>query len=130
MGMRASPGRKTAARASGSKPRAGREEAGRGGPSVILLAAGASSRFLGTKQLAQIGGVTLVRRALKAVRTAEGRETIIVVGHAAAAVVKAVGASKDVVVVLNPDFGTGMGSSIRAGIQALAQDAEGAMLLL
>jgi len=129
MGMRASPGLKATARASRTKPRrAG--EAGRHGPSALLLAAGASSRFLGTKQLAQIGGVTLVERALDVVPAADVLEIVVVAGHDAAAVAKAVGARKGVDVVVNADYRAGMGSSIRAGISALAEDTEGAMLLL
>ena len=89
----------------------------RSGPSAILLAAGASSRFLGTKQLAQIGGRTLVERALDAV-PAEVRETVVVVGHEAAAVATALGVRKGVTVVVNADYRAGMGGSIRAGVLA------------
>jgi molybdenum cofactor cytidylyltransferase len=129
MGMGVSPGQKPMGRASGSKPRrAG--EAGRHGPSAILLAAGASSRFLGTKQLAQIGGVTLVERALDAIPTTDVRETVVVVGHDAETVAKAVGSRKGVRVVVNADYRAGMGGSIGAGISALVKDTEGAMLLL
>jgi molybdenum cofactor cytidylyltransferase len=58
------------------------------------------------------------------------RDTIVVVGHEAAAVSTALGDRKGVAVVVNPDYRAGMGSSIRAGILALEEDAEGAMLLL
>jgi len=101
----------------------------RSGPSAVLLAAGASSRFLGTKQLAQIGGKTLVERALDAV-PAEVRETVVVLGHEAAAVATALGVRKGVAVVVNADYSAGMGGSIRAGIQAVASGADGAMILL
>ena len=127
--MRASPGRKTATRGSKSRARRG-GQTGRHGPSALLLAAGTSSRFFGTKQLAQIGGATLVERALDAIPMAQVRDTVVVVGHEAAAVSTALGARKGVAVVVNPDYRAGMGSSIRAGILALAEDAEGAMLLL
>jgi molybdenum cofactor cytidylyltransferase len=99
-------------------------------PSALVLAAGASTRFLGTKQLAEIGGKTLVERALGAVPSAEVNETVVVLGHQAKRVARAIGARKGVRVVVNPEYREGMGSSIRAGILALAKDAEGAMLLL
>jgi len=101
----------------------------RPGPSAVLLAAGASSRFLGTKQLAQIGGKTLVERALDAIPV-EVRETVVVLGHEATAVAAALGVRKGVTVVLNADYRAGMGGSIRTGILALASEAEGAMILL
>ncbi len=101
----------------------------RPGPSAILLAAGASSRFLGTKQLARIGGRTLVDRALDAI-PAEVRETIVVLGHEATAVAKALGVRKGVTVVVNADYHSGMGGSIRAGILAMTREAEGAMIIL
>jgi len=128
--MRRSPGRKPpTARASRSKPMRG-GEAGGHGPSALLLAAGDSSRFLSTKQLARMGGTTLVERALDAVPAADVREIVVVVGHDAAAVKTAVGAKRGVKVVVNADYRAGMGSSIRAGVLALAEDTEGAMLLL
>jgi len=101
----------------------------RPGPSAVLLAAGASSRFLGTKQLARIGGRTLVERALDAI-PAEVRETVVVLGHEAKAVAATLGAREGVAVVLNPDYRAGMGGSIRAGILALASEADAAMILL
>ena len=101
----------------------------RPGPSAILLAAGASSRFLGTKQLARIGGRTLVERSLDAIPP-EVRETVVVLGHEATAVARAVGVRKGVTVVVNSDYRAGMGGSIRAGIEALASQTDGAMILL
>jgi molybdenum cofactor cytidylyltransferase len=103
---------------------------GRHGPSALVLAAGASARFLGTKQLAEIGGKTLVGRAVDAIPPAQVRETVVVLGHEAQRVARAIGARKGVKVVINDDYRDGMGSSIRTGILALAKDAEGVMLLL
>jgi molybdenum cofactor cytidylyltransferase len=105
-------------------------EAHRHGPSAVLLAAGSSSRFLGPKQLARIGGLTLVERALDVIPAGQVRETVLVVGHEAAAIAAAVGDREGVTIVLNANYRTGMGGSIRAGILALAKEAEGAMILL
>jgi molybdenum cofactor cytidylyltransferase len=97
--------------------------------SVILLAAGASSRFPGTKQLAQIGGRTLVQRALDAVP--EGvRETVVVLGHDATKVAKTLGVRKGVRCALNAGYTAGIGGSIRAGVLALPKETRGAMILL
>jgi len=99
-------------------------------PSALVLAAGASSRFLGTKQLAVIAGKALVERALEAVPRAKVRETVLVLGHEAEAVAKAVGGRKGVKVIVNAVYQEGMGSSIRAGVLAVAPDTKGVLLLL
>lgn len=101
----------------------------RRGASAVLLAAGVSSRFLGTKQLALIRGKTLVERALDAIPR-EVRETIVVLGYEASAIAEAIGVREGVVVVVNPNYRAGMGGSIRTGVRAVGSDAEGAMVLL
>ncbi len=102
----------------------------RRGPSVVVLAAGRSTRFRGTKQLARLGPGTLVGMVLGAVPRALVGETVVVLGHRAGAVEKALHGLPGVRFVLNEDYRTGLASSIRAGISSLAPDAEGAMLLL
>jgi CTP:molybdopterin cytidylyltransferase MocA len=97
---------------------------------VVVLAAGASSRFRGTKQLAKVGRKSLVERVLDSIPQAEVREVVVVIGHDAEAVGKSVGERKDVKVVINSEYRAGMATSIRAGILALATDTDGAMLLL
>jgi molybdenum cofactor cytidylyltransferase len=99
-------------------------------PSAVLLAAGTSSRFGGTKQIQEIGGVPLVAIALRAIPRAKVRETIVVLGHRAAAVKKAAHAPKGVKFVANPDFRSGMASSIRAGVRAVSSESPGIVLLL
>jgi CTP:molybdopterin cytidylyltransferase MocA len=97
---------------------------------VVVLAAGASLRFRGTKQLAKVGRKSLVERVLDSIPQAEVREVVVVIGHDAEAVGRAAGERKDVKVVINSAYRAGMATSIRAGILALATDTDGAMLLL
>jgi len=119
--MRASPQREKRSR---------RARAHRPGISAVLLAAGESSRFPGAKQLARIGGKTLVARTLDAIPVHGVRETVVVVGHEAEAVEAAAGRRDDVTCVVNASYRSGMGSSIRTGILALAKETDGAMLVL
>jgi molybdenum cofactor cytidylyltransferase len=104
------------------------------GPSVVILAAGASTRFPGTKQLAKIGGKALIERVLDAIPSALVSETVVVLGHEAEAVAEAVAEAmrgkKTVRVVVNEEYEGGMSTSIRAGISALAKGTDGALLLL
>jgi CTP:molybdopterin cytidylyltransferase MocA len=94
-----------------------------------VLAAGASSRFLGTKQLAQIRGKSLMERVINSIPRAEVGEVVVVLGHDAKAVASAA-KRKDVKVVINKEYRAGIATSIKAGIVALATDTDGAMLLL
>jgi len=114
-----------AARSSG---RGERREKGEGAPvSAVLLAAGRSSRFGSTKQLAVLGGETLLGRALATLRRSPVDEVIVVVGHRAEDVSRmALGAR----VVVNEEYGTGMASSLRAGIGAVAPGAGAAVVCL
>jgi molybdenum cofactor cytidylyltransferase len=99
-------------------------------PSALVLAAGASTRFLGTKQIAVLGGKSLVERALDVVPKAKVRETVVVLGHEAEAVAAAMRPGRPVKVIVNAGYRTGMGSSIRAGVLSLASDTAGVLLLL
>lgn len=90
----------------------------------VVLAAGTSSRMGENKLLAMYRGEPLVRHA---VRATTGRPTIVVTGRDAADVEQAL-VGFDVSLVHNPDFATGMASSLKAGIARA--DADGAFVLL
>jgi len=106
-------------------------------PSVaaIVLAAGQSSRFRAeggaeeTKLVAEVSGEPIVRRALKAALASRARPVVVVLGHARAAVEAAL-AGLQAAMVVNPDFATGIASSLRAGLGALPFDAAAALVLL
>jgi molybdenum cofactor cytidylyltransferase len=99
-------------------------------PSVVLLAAGASTRFQGTKQLAQIRGKSLVETVLEAVPSDQVRETVVVLGHEAPAVAFQIEGKTGVRTVVNPGYRSGMGSSIKVGVSALPRGTRGVMVLL
>src|SRR5437763_1042775 len=101
--MRASlPKGKTRAKGAGGTPWGSATKIERRrAPSVVVLAAGASSRFHGTKQLAEIGRKSLVERALDSIPRAEVGEVVIVLGHDAKAVASAAGKRNNVKVVVN-----------------------------
>jgi CTP:molybdopterin cytidylyltransferase MocA len=80
----------------------------------IVLAAGGGRRFGGPKAVAEVGGERLVDRAVRVLREGGCAPVVAVLG---AAVVPVPGAD---VVVVNPDWAAGMGSSLRAGLAAEA----------
>jgi CTP:molybdopterin cytidylyltransferase MocA len=94
----------------------------------LVLAAGAGRRYGMPKALVVHEGRRLVHRAVDTLRDA-GCDRILVVLGAAADDVLALGGLPATVV--NPDWATGMGSSLRTGLAALAgADVTAAVVLL
>jgi molybdenum cofactor cytidylyltransferase len=97
---------------------------------AIVLAAGRSTRMEGSnKLLAEIGGKPLVRIAAEQALKSRASPVIVVTGHQHDKV-KAALADLPVRVVDNPDFATGLGSSLKAGIAAVPPGADGVVVLL
>ena len=81
----------------------------------VVLAAGSSSRLGRNKLLLDLGGESVVRRAVRATLEAGLDPAIVVVGHEAEHVRKELaGLSCDV--VFNPEHARGAGSSLRCGV--------------
>ena len=91
--------------------------------SAIVLAAGQSKRFGGIKQLVLLG------RVLANVRQARFDDVVVVLG-AYAEQIRAEVPFQGERIVFNPDFARGMSTSIQAGLRALPDDAEAAMIVL
>ncbi|MGN6585493.1 MAG: NTP transferase domain-containing protein [Rhizobiaceae bacterium] len=97
---------------------------------AVLLAAGQSSRMGGpNKLLAGFDGKPLVRRTAERVLASGVDGLIVVTGHQATRIREAL-ADLDVSFAHNPDFADGLSGSLKAGIQGLAGDAAGAMIVL
>jgi len=102
------------------------------GIAAVLLAAGGSRRFGSPKQLHRVGGVTLVRRAAETARSAGCRPLLVVIGAAAEAIARELD-PRECTIVVNEGWSDGMGSSIRAGVGRLREEAPecaAALLLL
>jgi molybdenum cofactor cytidylyltransferase len=94
---------------------------------AVVLAAGAGSRFGATKQLEMVGGRALVRHSVDAARDSGIELVVVVVGHDADAVIAAAG--DGVEIVRNERWADGQSSSLRAGLDALGDRAEAAVVL-
>lgn len=106
------------------KPRRG------SGVHAVLLAAGRAQRMGGpNKLLARFDGKPLVRRVADALAASKARTTVVVVGHQGHQVASTL-AGLGMRVVENPDFATGLASSLKAGVAALPPDAAGALVAL
>lgn len=107
-----------------SEPEAGRRVAG------IVLAAGRSTRMGGpNKLLAEIGGRPLVRIAVEQALASRAQPVIVVTGHQRDKVAAAL-SGLDVVLVDNPDFAQGLSTSLKAGIAAVPDGIDGAIVCL
>jgi molybdenum cofactor cytidylyltransferase len=109
--------------------------AGEGEPTsatvAVVLAAGRGSRFGATKQLAEVDGLPLVAHAVRAAHAAGVARVLLVVGHAAEAVVAGARGGGEVVEVANPDHAAGQSTSLRAGLEAAeGEGAQVAVVLL
>jgi CTP:molybdopterin cytidylyltransferase MocA len=89
----------------------------------LLLAAGSGRRLGRPKALVELGGQRLVDRGTAVLRAGGCQPVVVVLG---AAVVAVPGAA----VVVNGDWATGMGSSLRAGLAALPDDAAAVVVAL
>jgi len=88
----------------------------------ILLAAGEGSRLGRPKALVELGGQTLAERGVALLR-AGGADPVLVVTGAAAVEIDGARA------VHNPDWRSGMGSSLAAGLRALDETGPGAAVI-
>lgn len=96
---------------------------------VLVLAAGSSQRLGRPKQLLPYRGTTLLDTTLNLARTCGLDQVMVTLGGAGDDVRATVDLS-DVVVVDNPDFGAGCGSSIAAAVDVLDERTDGIVLLL
>jgi molybdenum cofactor cytidylyltransferase len=102
---------------------------------AVVLAAGRSARFRAaggpgaTKLVAKLGDKPIVRMATEAALASKARPVIVVTGHARASVEAAL-AGLEVETAYNPEFSSGLASSLRVGLSAMPADVAGALVLL
>ena len=97
---------------------------------AIVLAAGQSRRMGRINKLtAELDGVPMVAHVVDTVAETAAEPVVVVVGHEAERVRDAL-AGRDVTFVENPDFATGLSSSLKRAIAALPGDIDGAVVCL
>lgn len=97
---------------------------------ALLLAAGRSSRMGGTnKLLARFDGVPLVRHSAERLAACGAEKTVAVIGHQAIELRKVLDGVR-VETVLNPEYETGLASSLKAGVRALPASLDGVLVAL
>ena len=96
---------------------------------AVVLAAGSGSRFGSAKQLEKFDGQPLVTRAVRLAEALCKDRTLLVTGNEWQAVAAAAAPLQGFLVV-NPDYESGLSTSVRAGISAIRDVAAAALILL
>src|SRR4030042_5284964 len=97
--------------------------------SAIILAAGKSTRMGITKQLMSLGQTTILGQVIDNFLGSKTEEIIVVVGHRAQEIVKAVG-KRPVKIAFNPLYDQGMSTSIIAGLSSASNKSKGFLFAL
>jgi molybdenum cofactor cytidylyltransferase len=97
--------------------------------SAILLAAGESRRMGSFKQLLPLGAKTFVECCVDNLLASKAGEVLVVTGHREADV-RAALVGRSVRFAHNPEYRTGMSSSIKHGIAELRDDAQACLIAL
>ncbi len=100
--------------------------------SAIVLAAGQATRFGRCKQVLRLGGKTILDHVLDNLRGSQIDDVVIVLGAHADEIREKVRLLErdNERIVTNADFASGMSTSIQAGLRALPESAEAAMIVL
>jgi molybdenum cofactor cytidylyltransferase len=97
---------------------------------AVILAAGRSTRMGGPNKLLEtIGGRPLVRIAVDEALASRARPVIVVTGHQRDRVEAAL-KGLSVKLVHNPSFADGLSTSVKAGLAAVPEDVDGAIVCL
>ena len=96
---------------------------------IVILAAGESTRMTLLKQLLPIRGRNLLRHTIDQAVASKAASVSVVLGADATLIQQHIGHAK-CSVVLNPDWHEGMSTSIRAGISAVPDSLDSAIISL
>ena len=96
---------------------------------VVVLAAGASTRFGSPKQLVRLHGRPLLHLAVSRAVEVAGQAVTVVLGANAADLAPLLRHTPAAVIV-NRDWAEGMGSSVRAGVSRVPATADAVLLML
>lgn len=99
--------------------------------SCIILSAGESRRFGSPKALARLNDETIIERTLKKLHPIDNiKDIILVLGHQARQIKDSIFFNKPKIkLITNKNYRLGQTSSFQAGLEAIAPDSFGAMLL-
>jgi CTP:molybdopterin cytidylyltransferase MocA len=95
----------------------------------MIIAAGGGRQIGGPEALLRLGDKCLVDHALETLKAADCGPMVVVLG-AAADEVRAAADLSGAMIVVNPAWGTGLGSSLRAGLKVLSSSTVEAVVVM
>lgn len=98
--------------------------------SILILAAGNSSRLGSPKQLIEFEGKTLIERIAETALSISEKVLIVLGGNADLVLPKLERFKDSISTIFNPDWQEGMGTSIRFGVDHLAEKSDLILILL
>ncbi len=98
--------------------------------SILILAAGNSSRLGQPKQMVEFRGQTLIERTITIAKTISDEILVVLGANADLIESHIVSFSTTTQTIHNPDWQAGMGTSIRVGVEILAQKSDKILILL
>jgi molybdenum cofactor cytidylyltransferase len=98
--------------------------------SILILAAGNSSRLGSPKQLIKFEGKTLIERIAETALSISEKVLIVLGGNSELISPKLERFENTISTIFNPDWRDGMGTSIRLGVEELAQKSDLILILL
>jgi molybdenum cofactor cytidylyltransferase len=100
--------------------------------SAVVLAAGRSARMGEAKQLLRVGEQTMLERTIENVRASRVEAAVLVLGFGAESIRRELPAAllKDIRVVINENYASGMASSLREGLAAVNLESDAALIVL
>lgn len=97
--------------------------------SVLLLAAGGSTRYGSPKQLLSFRGKSLIRRLAEIATQSKASDTYVILGAQAERIGQEL-LGLPVQIIINERWQEGIGSSLRTGVQSLPETTEAVLILL
>jgi CTP:molybdopterin cytidylyltransferase MocA len=99
---------------------------------AVVLAAGSSSRMGEAKQLLPLADSTVLEQTLDNLLAAKVDEVVLVLGSSAETIRQRIAElpRKHLKILVNPEYGQGMATSLRAGLAALDANMEAALIVL
>ena len=98
--------------------------------SILILAAGNSSRLGSPKQLIEFEGQTLIERITETALSISEEVLIVLGGNSELILPKLERFNNVISTIYNPDWKEGMGTSIRIGVEKLAENSDLIIILL
>jgi len=96
--------------------------------SLIVLAAGKSTRMKENKLLLEVDGETLIGRVVKTAKESSANEIVVVLGYEAAKIKEQL-AKLDCKLVVNNNYVRGQSESVKVGLAAISNNVEAVMIL-